>query len=102
MGTEIKHGDNDITEEPGAFEAVKPQGEVEDLEADANYVEYKGMATVRRVTKEQWEQAGVLEQDTVEWSADNRMRVPLNDLNPTAQNFLRHDGSFAFPKAIEE
>ena len=90
--------EEDITNQPGALGAVRPDGPVEDLEDDADYVEYKGKATMRRITAEQWEQARVRDQSEVVWDNSNDFRVPLADLNIGALAVLRRDGSFAIPE----
>lgn len=88
----------DITALPGALQAVRPADPVEDLPGDADYVEYKGKATQRRITAEQWEKARVLEQGEVVWDSSNDFRVPLADLNQAALTVLRRDGAFAIPE----
>jgi hypothetical protein len=61
--------EEDITNKPGAIEAVRPDVPVEDLEESADYVEYKGKATTRRITAEQWEKVRVKDQSEVVWDA---------------------------------
>lgn len=90
--------DEDITSKPGAIQAVRPDAPVEPLETDAEYVEYKGKATTRRITAEQWQQARVKEQGEVVWDKSNDFRVPLSDLNDSALAVLRRDGAFAIPE----
>lgn len=88
----------DITSLPGALQAVRPPDPVEDLDGDADYVEYKGRATSRRITAEQWEKARVKDQGEVLWDASNGFKVPLADLNQAALTVLRRDGGFAIPE----
>lgn len=90
--------EEDITRLPGALAAVRPPDPVDDLDAEADYVEYKGRATQRRITAEQWEQARVNDQSEVVWDASNEFRVPLADLNDAALAVLRRDGAFAIPE----
>jgi hypothetical protein len=90
--------EKDITAEKGALNAVRPDSPVEPLDSDADYVEYQGKATIRRMTVEQWEQARVKDQGEVVWDATNDFRVPLSDLNEAALKALARDASFAFPQ----
>jgi hypothetical protein len=50
--------------------AEKVTGDVE--------VQYTGIATRCRVTKDQWEAAKVPNQDTVEWNASNQYKVKVS------------------------
>jgi hypothetical protein len=99
MAKQIEDGDNDVSNAPGAFEALKPTGEVPDLEADAKFVEYHGRAGRRTITAAQWEQAGIDGQSEVTWSAENNKRVRASMFTPEALDALRVDGSFAVPAA---
>jgi hypothetical protein len=97
MAKEITDGDNDISQEKGAFNAVAPLSPPEDLEADAEYVEYKGQATHRRISQADWEKAGVADQGDVEWSKEFGMRVPVGHFTSEALEVLRRDGGFSVP-----
>jgi hypothetical protein len=88
--------EEDITDK-GALEAVRPNEPVQPLSADASYVEYKGKATTRRITAEQWKQAKVDDQEEVVWDKSNDFRVDLSELSEKAQTVLGRDPSFAFP-----
>jgi hypothetical protein len=90
--------DEEITNKPGAIEAVKPEGVVEPLDENADYVEYKGKATTRRITADQWAQARVPDQNEVVWEKSNEYKVSISDLSDKALQLLAHDGSFALPK----
>lgn len=90
--------EEDITSKGGALDAVRPAEPVEALDADADYVEYKGRGTVRRITAEQWELAKIPDQGEVVWDASNNYKVPVSDLNDKALAALLHDGSFALPE----
>lgn len=87
----------DITGKPGALSAVRPMSAVEPLDADADYVEYKGRATERRITVDQWQQAKVPDQGEVAWTKGNQYKVSLDELNDKAVAVLKRDPSFAFP-----
>jgi len=58
---------------------------------------YKGRATYRRITAEQWEKAGVEDQPEVIWNQANGFQVPVDQLNEKALEALRNDGSFSVP-----
>lgn len=90
-------GDTEISSDPSAFKAVAPLAPPEDLPAEAEYVEYKGQATHRRISEADWRTAGALEQGDVEWSRDTNMRVPIDHFTPTALRLLRADGGFSVP-----
>lgn len=104
MGIEVpkEAGDTDLSSDPSAFRAVAPQTPPEDLEADAQYVEYKGQATHRRISQADWEAAGVKDQGDVEWSKDTGMRVGLDHLTEEALEVLRRDGGFSVPARSQE
>lgn len=90
--------EEDITSQPGALQAVRPSEAVEPLDADAEYVEYKGKATIRRITQSDWEKARVKGQGEVVWDKSNDFQVPLSDLNSAALAVIRRDGAFAIPE----
>lgn len=104
MGIEItkEPGDTEITSDPSAFRAVAPLTPPGDLEADAQYVEYRGQATHRRISQADWEAAGVKDQGDVEWSRDTNMRVGIDHLTDEALEVLRRDGGFSVPARSQE
>lgn len=63
---------------------------------------YVGTATIRQVTREEWDGAGVANQATVRWFPGNGYSVPLSDLTEAAQNILRADGFFIFPGSTQD
>lgn len=87
----------DITNKSGAFDIVAPLEPVEPAPADAKYVTYKGRAATRRITAEQWEKAGVSDQQEVVWDSSNNFQVRVDKLSDEALNALRRDGSFSVP-----
>jgi hypothetical protein len=89
--------DTDITGQKGALAAVRPTGPVEPLDAEANYVQYKGRGQMRRITEAQWRQARVEDQGEIVWDKANNFKVPLSDFNDQALLALARDGSFALP-----
>lgn len=95
-------GDTDLSSDPSAFTAVAPLSPPEELDADAKYVEYKGQATHRRISREDWERAGIADQGDVEWSRETNMRVGLDHLTDEALEVLRRDGGFSVPARSQE
>ena len=59
-------------------------------------VKYTGVATTRSISKKEWEQAGVTDQDSVVWEADNHFTVPGADLVGGAIDVLRKEDDFVF------
>lgn len=58
---------------------------------------YTGGATTREITREQWEAAGVKDQDTVRFSKEeNNRRVPVDEMTSAAVELLldRHSNEF--------
>lgn len=60
-------------------------------EGDATEVVYTGYAGTREITKAQWKRAGVEDQETTIWSADNEFRLPVGDFTPEALAVLAKD-----------
>lgn len=46
---------------------------------------------VRQITTAEWKKAGVEDQKTVIWNADNGFQVPVSDLNEAALKLLEKD-----------
>lgn len=100
MATEINpEGDTDISREEGAFAAVRPVEPVEEQDSDAEYVIFRGVSHIRRITEEQWKQAGVEDQPETVWDKGNNFQVPVSELSEKAIKALRNDGSFSVPAA---
>lgn len=61
----------------------------------SDYLTYTGGATIREVTKDQWETAGVENQDRVEWTPRNPS-VKVGDMSADAVRLLleRHPNEF--------
>jgi hypothetical protein len=60
-------------------------------EGDATEVVYTGYAGTREITKAQWKRAGVEDQDTTIWSAENDFSLPVSDFKPEALALLAKD-----------
>ena len=55
---------------------------------DEDLVLYVGGADVRQITAQEWEAAGVENQDTVVFNRENNWRVPANELTDAALQLL--------------
>lgn len=98
MAIEVnKEGDTDISSDPSAFTAVAADNPPGDAPEDAKFVTYHGKATLRRMTEEQWIQAGVSDQEYVEWNEGNGFAVSVEQLNDAALEALRKDTNFSVP-----
>lgn len=54
-------------------------------------VKYTGDAGVREITRTQWKGAGVENQDTTIWNAENDYTLPISDFNSDALETLKRD-----------
>lgn len=63
--------------------------------APRGYVKYMGTATVRRITRDDWMNAGVSDQDTVEWTPENQWTVPRDSLSTEAWDRIQSEKAFA-------
>lgn len=99
MGIEIpkEPGDTDISADPSAFTAVAADEPPGDAPEDAKFVTYHGKATQRRITEEQWAQAGVPDQEYAEWNEGNDFAVSVEHLSDKALEALRKDTNFSVP-----
>lgn len=68
----------------------------------ADVVKYVGLSTVRRITKQAWEKAGIKGQDTVTWDKSNGYSVPVEKLTDNALQKLSEDKGFVMPKSSSE
>lgn len=60
-------------------------------------VKYGGISTVRSISKDEWEAAGVKDQEGTVWDASNGYSLPLSDFNDAALDVLAADGFFEVP-----
>jgi hypothetical protein len=65
-----------------------------EIKKGKKYVHYTGQATVRRITRREWEKAGVGKQADVEWTVRNRHLVPVEDLTDAALQRLESEHGF--------
>ena len=70
-------------------------------EKSTKYIQYNGISTRRVISRDEWEAiplaygGPVTDQDTVEWSGQNRFRIPVSELSKEAVNYLlKVDGRF--------
>lgn len=59
--------------------------------ADEKMVTYKGIATVRSISKKEWEAVKVQGQEGVEWNAQNGYAVKFSALNKDAIEQLKKE-----------
>lgn len=53
-----------------------------------NVVRYLGVVTERHITREDWEQAGVFDQDGVMWTRATGYTVPIDRFSATALDMI--------------
>lgn len=70
-----------------------PTGEPAQTKEPTNIVRYTGLVSERRISKEDWEQAGVSDQDGVVWTKD-ASSVPINLFSEEALQVLANTGEF--------
>lgn len=67
-----------------------------DPDAKGPYITYTGMATLREITKRDWQKIGVVDQGDVQWNLMNGYRIPVSNLSESAIDYcLRVDGRFS-------
>jgi len=64
---------------------------------DSDGVVYVGIATRRILTKADWENIGIKNQETVEWNRTNKFTIPVADFSKSALNYLKTDNGFTVP-----
>lgn len=62
----------------------------------SKYAKYVGSGDVRRMTKAQWAAAGVVDQDTLSWTASNGYTVALDQVSEGARVVLSKDPGIIF------
>lgn len=87
MATEPKKNSGDA-----ASEAATTSQPTTEKSKEAT-IRYTGGASLRQITKTEWEQAGVSDQDTVAWSRSNNFTVKASLLNEAALNAIESDPS---------
>jgi hypothetical protein len=64
------------------------QRDASDEGSVVNVVRYLGVVTERHITREEWEQAGVSDQDGVVWTRDTGYIVPIGRFSATALDMI--------------
>lgn len=68
---------------------------VESDESAEKFIAFKGHNGVRVISKEDWEAIGVKDQETSTWDKTNGWRIPSEEFNKRALNYLlKVDGQF--------
>ena len=80
-------------EEDSLGDAADQRREVGDQESETNVVRYVGVFSERTVSREDWETAGVPDQEGVTWTKD-RLFVPIEHFSEEALRMLSTTGEF--------
>lgn len=70
---------------------AKAESEAKAAPAAEKDVKYTGEAGVREITKAQWKAAGVEDQDTTIWNAENDYSLPASQFTDRALEVLKRD-----------
>lgn len=65
------------------------------------FVQFMGGASVREITRQQWANAGVQNQQDAHWTISNRHLLPLEHFSDAALDVLMMDGKFRVVTADE-
>lgn len=68
---------------------------------DGDFIQYTGKASIREVTRRQWEQAGVGHQAGVEWTVSNRHLVPVDQFTDAARERILKETGFRLVSAAD-
>lgn len=71
-------------------ESVQERAEVE-ASTDKRVVRYRGTATRRVITADDWKRLGVKDQPTTEWNFKNGFVIPVSDFAPGALDHIQKD-----------
>lgn len=72
----------------------RPNLDTEAEDAPRNVVLYKGLVSERRISREDFEQAGAPDQDGAVWTKDTGNVVPIDRFSEQALQVLAHTGEF--------
>jgi hypothetical protein len=95
-------GDNELGQQIVPDQENIPVEFIEDesnLEGD--YIQYTGGASIRQITRREWEQAGIGRQPGVEWTVSNRHLVPLNEFSDAARERVLKEPGFRLVNAAD-
>jgi hypothetical protein len=67
-----------------------------------NIVRYIGLVSERRISKEDWEQAGVSGQDGATWTKDTNSVVPIDHFSEEALRVLANTGEFEIIRDVKD
>ena len=73
-------------------------GESGNAKSNSDGVVYVGVATRRILTKADWENIGIKNQETVEWNRANKFTIPASNFSKSAMNYLKTDNGFTVPR----
>lgn len=83
------------TENP-AEESAEPEAE------QTNIVRYTGLVSERGMSREDWEKAGVSDQDGVVWTRDTGNVVPIDRFSEEALQALANSGEFEVIRDVKD
>jgi hypothetical protein len=76
--------------------------EVVQKQEPTNVVRYTGLVSERRISREDWEQAGVSDQDGVVWTKDANNIVPIDQFSEEALQVLANTGEFEVIRDVKD
>jgi hypothetical protein len=88
-------------EEDAATETPTGEPPVPEEKEPTNIVRYTGLVSERRISREEWEQAGVLDQDGVAWTKDANS-VPIDQFSEEALQVLANTGEFEVIRDVRD
>lgn len=66
-----------------------------------DFIQYTGGASIRLVTRREWEQAGVGHQAEVSWTVANRHLVPVDEFSDAARERVLKEPDFRIVNAAD-
>jgi hypothetical protein len=87
-------------EEDVPIEFINDEPEPGDV-VDGDYIQYTGGASIREITRRQFEQAGVGRQQGIEWTVANRHLVPVDQFTDAARERVLKEPGFRIVNAAD-
>lgn len=107
-GTGSTRGDDNVGQTAPSDESIPEQTDIptefiedEEPKLEGDYIQYTGGASIRRVTRKEWEQAGVGRQQEVEWNVSNRHLVSVDDFSDAARERVLKEPGFRLVSAAD-
>lgn len=83
-----------VSTEPAPEEVVEKE--------PTNIVRYTGLVSERRISREDWEQAGVSDQDGVVWTKGTGNVIPIDQFSEKALQTLADTGEFEIIRDVKD